>query len=274
MSAVLVSNAQQRWRLLSRHIQSLTVQFRDHPGSVQADFIVFEPIYSSKISRTGRWYRLKSPVGNFQFDIHIYSLNVITLNDLVGFDNTGNVKLWPSEECLAYFLLKHENLVRGKIILELGAGMVGLSGLTAAALGAEEVILTDGNKKSVENAQKIVKENKLSDRVSCCLLPWKLTLPNKLFDVILCADCLFFTEEHRNLLNCTYEHLKPWGVAYFMAPDRGGTAKAFLELLYEERERWQGYSVNFHIEEEAEICSRLKLHGVRSQAPLLIILKK
>lgn len=219
---------------------------------------------------------MKSPVGDVEFDVHIYSSVTVTPNILVGFNNSGNIRVWPSEECLAYYLLKHEKLVRSKTVLELGSGMVGLSGLTSVALGASEVVLTDGNEKSVENIQQIVEINKLSNHVTCCVLPWNITIPNKTFDVILCSDCLFFTEDHHILLNCIYVHLKLGGIAYIMAPDRGGTARAFLDLVYEERKRWQNVNINFHIENEAEIYSKLKMRNcnIYSEIPMLLILKK
>jgi hypothetical protein len=36
-------------------------------------------------------------------------------------DNTGNVRTWPSEEVLAYYLSKKDD-VKSKSIIELGAG--------------------------------------------------------------------------------------------------------------------------------------------------------
>uniref|UniRef100_A0A0R3RUN7 Calmodulin-lysine N-methyltransferase n=1 Tax=Elaeophora elaphi TaxID=1147741 RepID=A0A0R3RUN7_9BILA len=272
-----VSKARQRWNLLSYYLRcNHKRQASDITTDAEATFVVFEAFFIPKLSDTGRWYHLKSPIGDIEFDVHIYSPVIVTPNILIGFNNSGNIRIWPSEECLAYYLLKHEKLVQSKTILELGSGMVGLSGLTSVALGAAEVVLTDGNEKSVENIQRIVETNKLSNLITCSVLPWDVTIPNKKFDAILCADCLFFTEEHPTLLNCIYRHLRPGGIAYVMAPDRGGTVLAFLNLVYEERMRWQSVSVNFHIENEAEICSKLKMRNsnMRSEIPMLLILKK
>ncbi|VDK76076.1 unnamed protein product [Litomosoides sigmodontis] len=242
LSGAEVSKARQRWNLLSYHLRrNHKKQASGVTNDVVASFIVFEAFFIPKLSNSGRWYHLKSPVGDVEFDVHIYSAVTMTPNVLIGFNNSGNIKVWLSEECLAYYLLKHKKLAQSKTILELGSGMVGLSGLTSVALGAAEVVLTDGNEKSVENIRRIVEINKLSNHVTCIVLPWNTAMPNKKFDAVLCADCLFFTEEHRVLLNCIHRHLKSGGIAYVMAPDRSGTARAFLNLVYEERERWESY---------------------------------
>uniref|UniRef100_A0A1I7W285 Calmodulin-lysine N-methyltransferase n=1 Tax=Loa loa TaxID=7209 RepID=A0A1I7W285_LOALO len=277
LSEAKVSKARQRWNLLSYHVRcNYRKRARGITIDVETMFLVFEAFFIPKHSNVGRWYHLKSPVGNVEFDVHIYSTVTITPNILIGFNNSGNIRIWPSEECLAYYLLKHEKLVRSKTILELGSGMAGLSGLTSAALGAAEVVLTDGNEKSVENIRRIVEINKLSNYVTCFVLPWNVTIPNKQFDAILCADCLFFTEEHRILLNCIYKHLKSDGIAYVVAPDRGGTVREFLDLVYEERKRWQSVNVSFHIENEAEIYSKLKMRhcNIHLEIPMFLILKK
>lgn len=54
--------------------------------------------------------------------------------DLVGFNNTGNVCVWPAEEVLAFWLLTHGRALAAPAqrVLELGAGMAALAGFAAA----------------------------------------------------------------------------------------------------------------------------------------------
>ena len=58
-----------------------------------------------------------------------------------GADGTSR-RLWPAAIVLARYLYAHPELVRGKRVVELGAG-AGAAGLVCAALGATHVSLTD-----------------------------------------------------------------------------------------------------------------------------------
>mmetsp|Transcript_67477 Transcript_67477/g.197359 ORF Transcript_67477/g.197359 Transcript_67477/m.197359 type:complete len:466 (+) Transcript_67477:83-1480(+) len=58
-----------------------------------------------------------------------------------GDDSTGFF-VWPAARALSAYLAAHPELVKGRRVAELGAG-AGLVGLAAAALGAEEAVLTD-----------------------------------------------------------------------------------------------------------------------------------
>jgi len=53
----------------------------------------------------------------------------IGLKDMMGFNNTGNVCLWPSEEIMTYFCIKNSAIFDNKSVCELGGGMTSLAGL-------------------------------------------------------------------------------------------------------------------------------------------------
>ena len=51
------------------------------------------------------------------------------------------------------------------------------------------------------------------------------------YDVIICADCLFFDEGRPQLLECLKKKLKAGGTAIIVAPSRSGTFEVFFVAL-------------------------------------------
>ena len=159
----------------------------------------------------------------------------VILEDLTGFDNTGNVCLWPSEEVLASYVLNHKDQFHGMAVCELGAGMTGLAGVFLASFGnPSKVLLTDGNSDCVENMKAIIYQNRSlfgSTDVSSERLLWvensDLSDLDSQFDLIISADCLFFTESHSGLLYVIETLLKDDGSAVIIAPQRKDTLKSF-----------------------------------------------
>ena len=161
----------------------------------------------------------------------------VILEDLTGFDNTGNVCLWPSEEVLTYYLLKHKDrlIMNEKSVCELGAGMTGLTGIFLASFADPSmVLLTDGNKDCVENMEAIIHRNKplfgsTIVRSQCLIWDEQANLSDleSKFDFIISADSLFFTQCHSGLLHVMDTLLKDSGLAILMAPRRKNTLELF-----------------------------------------------
>ena len=85
---------------------------------------------------------------------------------LIGFNNTGNVCVWPAEETLAIYCLENKELFQAKKVLELGAGMTGMAGMILAKLtDMTSIRITDGNELSVANLNVIIEENQLDHKV-------------------------------------------------------------------------------------------------------------
>ncbi|XP_043193221.1 calmodulin-lysine N-methyltransferase-like isoform X4 [Amphibalanus amphitrite] len=164
----------------------------------------------------------------------------LSASDLVGFNNTGNVCVWPSEEVLTVLCAARPHLFDDKLVLEVGGGMTCLAGLTVAAnTAARRVLLTDGNETAVQNVRCICERNRAlfgATAVDVSRLRWTdpadVAALQDQCDVILSADCLFFDDARDSLADFIVAVLRPGGVALVVAPPRSGTLDRFaLEAL-------------------------------------------
>lgn len=112
-------------------------------------------------------YEGASDEDDFNINIHQISRSWTT-KDLIGFNNTGNICVWPSEEALSYYVLEHLDMFKDSWILELGGGMTCLAGLMLAKYADPFLVhLTDGNSLSLENVKKSVRLNEFSCFIKC-----------------------------------------------------------------------------------------------------------
>jgi nicotinamide N-methyltransferase len=194
--------------------------------------------------------------------------------------------LWNAGRTLATYLETNaDSLIRGKTVLELGAG-AGLPSLVSAIHGAKQVVVTDyPDPDLVENLQWNVDH--------CAMLPQPRNIEAKgylwgaetetvvsglssgeaSFDLLILADLLFNHSEHRKLLSSVQQMLKrsadaqalvfftpyrPWllqnDLAFFdLAKEAGFVVEKFFEHTMEK--------VMF--EEDPGVSTRLSTDDVR-----------
>lgn len=187
------------------------------------------------------WLRISAPsYHKVDLKVCIRSPQSVKLKDLTGFNNTGNICVWPSEECLAAYCVENGQLFKNKAVLELGGGMTCLAGfMIAQACDPAQVLVTDGNVKCAENLEIILKANQgRMNRVQTARFDWESGIPQHLqshFDLVICADCLFFDDARPLLIKCLVSALKPGGKAIITAPSRSGTFQSFVRLAREEK---------------------------------------
>ncbi|XP_067009847.1 calmodulin-lysine N-methyltransferase [Anabrus simplex] len=241
--------ARRRWKILARalskNIEADVNQVNDYDISVRrvTSFNLFncQPT-APKISTEDpsvTWFEYSTTISQETYVLNIrHPMRNFTAVELMGFNNTGNICIWPSEEVLAYFALCNLDIFAGKSILELGGGMTCLAGLMIAKYSAAvKIHLTDGNVAAVDNVKYIINENGFGkgDYVTFSVLEWgdfreKVTYPHKsTYDIILSADCLFFDEVREDLVETIWATLNENGVAFVMAPQRGETFDKFAQ---------------------------------------------
>ena len=157
---------------------------------------------------------------------------------MTSYNNTGNICLWPSEEVMAYYCLENKDMFEGKRVIELGGGKTSLAGICLAVNSlASSVLITEGDDKCLKNIYEIINENKSlmsCNDVDVLKLRWddSETYADLLssFDFVICADCLFFEENHNDLIATILHVLKPSGKALIFSPLRSKSLPNFFSL--------------------------------------------
>lgn len=126
-------------------------------------------------------------------------------------------KLWPASIALAHDLVARGAQLRGRRVLELGAG-TGVPGIVAASLGAS-VLQVDHSEVALHLSALNAQRNQ-QPRVAACAADWGSFHSDERFDFILGADVLYVTTMHERLREICEIYLAPGGTALFADPFR------------------------------------------------------
>lgn len=226
--------AYQRWKILA-HVLFKHSSMNDILYSSKFEnFKLFNKHLSTEETEIGsEWYRYSAVIGNITISVKIrHMLNTVTPENLIGFNNTGNLCVWPSEEILAYYAICNRTLFNNKRVLEVGSGMTSLAGiLISKYTNCSCCHMSDGNTFSVCNISCILKANQLNDfNISCFVLKWNNYLSHtEKYDIIICADCIFFDDSRSDLIKTLWYLLLSNGMVLITAPKRGNSLWTFLK---------------------------------------------
>jgi predicted nicotinamide N-methyase len=125
--------------------------------------------------------------------------------------------LWPASIALVHDLVGRAEQMRGKRVLELGAG-TGMPGIVAASLGAK-VLQVDRSEVALHLCTMNAQRNAASG-VEARAAEWETFHSDEPFDYILGADVLYVTPMHDRLRELCDLYLAPGGTVLFSDPFR------------------------------------------------------
>lgn len=132
---------------------------------------------------------------------------------------------WLSSEALGIYLSEHPELVKGKTVLELGAGL-GFPSLVAAHLGGD-VLTTDFHPMVEEYFQRNCTHSQVKAKYQ--RLNWREQGAGK-YDVVMGSDVLYESTHPMDVANALLKFVKPGGKILLSDPGRNYLGR-FLEAM-------------------------------------------
>jgi methyltransferase-like protein 23 len=136
--------------------------------------------------------------------------------------------VWESAEALAAAIASRPDLVAGKGVLELGAG-VGFPGIVARAMGAASVRQTDNVAQALTLCRENAERNGV-EGVELALANWDAWTDARTYDVIIGSDVIYERTAHVPLTVILERNLAPGGRALIADPGRQDTPLFLAEL--------------------------------------------
>lgn len=126
-------------------------------------------------------------------------------------------KIWASSLALTAFLKKNQDLVKGKRVLEIGAG-IGLPSFTIAQWAAT-IIISDHTLAAVKLMQKNIEHCRLTNITAMCL-DWNHFPEEIKAEVVLLSDINYAPEQFSPLLMLIHRFLAEGAVVIISTPQR------------------------------------------------------
>ncbi|XP_050734716.1 calmodulin-lysine N-methyltransferase-like isoform X1 [Eriocheir sinensis] len=182
--------ARRRWRILAEALQRSSTRDASPDSVSTRKFQSFGLLSYETLGQD--FYSVRCISSDLRVIVRLLRRD-FSPSQLTGFNNTGNVCIWPSEEILTYYCLSNLKTFSEKSVLELGGGMTCLAGMLVAASGVPaRMVLTDGNALSVSNVKVSLQKNSLPVETFARVLRWgvaeEVSPHQGKFDVAMCAD--------------------------------------------------------------------------------------
>ena len=137
------------------------------------------------------------------------------------------VALWPAAIALAHEMVARAEVIKGKRVLELGAG-TGLAGIVAASLGGR-VVQTDRNELALSVCRRNGERNGTAT-IEYRLADWTDWADTERYDWIIGSDILYGEVMHPALRQIFASNLAPGGRVLIADPFRAVSFKLLEEL--------------------------------------------
>lgn len=143
-------------------------------------------------------------------------------------------ELWPSAIAMSQYILEHSSMLKGKKIIEIGAGL-GLPSIVASKFAAS-VLCTDYIPESIDFAQANFKLNQIPDDVYTCeILDWRdCSHFTEKYDIIIASDVAYDRAAMEDLEKCI-RHLSHSNTISLLSEPNRHMAVEFVKQLQENK---------------------------------------